>query len=368
MDNKKNEGRRLSALLTSLLIGIHATWIPLTWAQPSFQDPLDTPATMQQKPSQQPLMSITTQGNRILAFGMRGLIIVSDDQGHSWRQTAVPVQSDLLAAHFTTPSHGWVVGHNGVVLHTTDGGLSWVKQLDGLKASDTLPRYYAARIKAGETHLEPYAQQIAINFRPDAALPLLDIWFDDAQQGYAVGAFGTLLQTFDGGQSWQPALHKIDNPDMLHLNAIARVDGHLFIAAERGRVFRFEESTSSFVPMDTGYAGGLFGVEGGEHTLLVYGLGGKAFTSQDKGESWRELDNASSASLTGSAFDPVEKRFLLVNSKGELLALGLTDNRLDILQATPDLLTDVSVPSQGELITVGLAGVNRHACMAQSCR
>lgn len=368
MDNKKNEGRRLRAQLTLLLLGIYTAWTPSSWAQPSFQDPLDTPATMQQQPSQQPLMDITAQDDRILAFGMRGLIIVSDDQGQSWRQIEVPVQSDLLAAHFTTPSQGWVVGHNGVVLHTRDGGLSWVKQLDGLQAADVLPRYYATRIEAGESDLEPYAQQVSMNFRPDAALPLLDVWFDDGQRGFAVGAFGTLLQTVDGGQSWQPAFHRIDNPDMLHLNAIARINDHLFIAAERGQVFRFDESTSRFVAKDTGYAGGLFGLEGGGHTLLVYGLGGKAFTSHDEGESWEELDNASNASLTGSAFDPIEQRFILVNSKGEVLDLVPTGNRLDIMQSTPGLLTDVSVNNQGKLITVGLAGANRHACNAQACR
>lgn len=368
MVNKKNKRRQLNAQLTILLLGIGTAWTTFSWAQPAFQDPLDTPATMQQRPSQQPLMDITAQGNRILAFGMRGLIIVSDDHGQSWRQTEAPVQSDLLAAHFTTPSRGWVVGHNGVVLHTTDGGLSWVKQLDGLQAADLLPRYYATRIDAGETDLEQYAQQVAMNFRPDAALPLLDIWFDDAQRGFAVGAFGTLLQTTDGGKTWQPAFHKIDNPDMLHLNAIGRINGHLFIAAERGKVFRFDESTSRFTPRDTGYAGGLFGLEGGGHTLLVYGLGGKAFASHDEGENWEELDNESNASLTGSTFDPIDKRFILVSSKGEVLTLAANDNRLDVMQSTPGLLTDVSLPSQGGLVTVGLAGAIRHACSSQACR
>ena len=40
----------------------------------------------------------------------------------SWQQADVPVSSDLVAVPFPTPTHGWAVGHDGVVLHSADAG------------------------------------------------------------------------------------------------------------------------------------------------------------------------------------------------------------------------------------------------------
>ena len=45
----------------------------------------------------------------------------------------MPVSSDLFAVHFANASKGWAVGHDGVVLASSDGGQSWTKQLDGLE-------------------------------------------------------------------------------------------------------------------------------------------------------------------------------------------------------------------------------------------
>ena len=55
--------------------------------------------------------------------------------------------------------------------------------------------------------------------------PLLDVWFDDDKSGFVVGAFGLILRTTDGGTSWEPWLHAIDNPKGLHLYAVRAVGG-----------------------------------------------------------------------------------------------------------------------------------------------
>ena len=56
---------------------------------------------------------------------------------------------------------------------------------------------------------------------PRREAPLLDIWFADEQHGLAVGAYGALLETRDGGQHWEDVSERLDNEDQFHLNAIA---------------------------------------------------------------------------------------------------------------------------------------------------
>ncbi len=54
--------------------------------------------------------------------GERGIVLLSDDAGVSWRQAKVPVSVSLTAVQFVDAEQGWAVGHLGVVLHTQDGG------------------------------------------------------------------------------------------------------------------------------------------------------------------------------------------------------------------------------------------------------
>ncbi len=69
--------------------------------------------------------------------------------------------------------------------------------------------------------------------------PLMDVWFQDVNRGWAVGAFGTLVATVDGGQHWVNREKELDNPDEFHLNAITGDGkGRVFIAGEGGVMFR----------------------------------------------------------------------------------------------------------------------------------
>jgi photosystem II stability/assembly factor-like uncharacterized protein len=70
-------------------------------------------------------------GKRVVAVGQRGHVLISDDAGEKWQQSEVPVSADLVAVHFPDAEAGWAVGHDGVILNSTDGGRTWVRQLDG---------------------------------------------------------------------------------------------------------------------------------------------------------------------------------------------------------------------------------------------
>ena len=85
----------------------------------------------------QALLDIALAGERLVAVGHAGLIITSDDNGHSWEQASVPVSATLTALHFPTPQQGWAVGHGGVILHSADAGSSWTLQLDGYRTNET---------------------------------------------------------------------------------------------------------------------------------------------------------------------------------------------------------------------------------------
>ncbi len=68
-----------------------------------------------------------------------GGINKSTDAGVSWTQQVSGVTSSLVQVKFSNPQDGWIVGANGVLLRSADGGANWMlnKMPDGLQL-DTL--------------------------------------------------------------------------------------------------------------------------------------------------------------------------------------------------------------------------------------
>jgi photosystem II stability/assembly factor-like uncharacterized protein len=52
-----------------------------------------------------------------------GVVLRTDDGGMSWQDQNVGTQFRLKDVFFTDPQNGWAVGRNGVVMHTSTGGL-----------------------------------------------------------------------------------------------------------------------------------------------------------------------------------------------------------------------------------------------------
>lgn len=284
----------------------------------AFADPLDTPAAAIGDAGKAATTALAQAGERIIAVGLRGAIFASEDQGRSWKQIASPVGSDLTAVMFPTPQQGWIVGHEGVVLHSGDGGLSWRKQLDGRIAATVLVAHYQQRIAAGETGLDRPLRALQQNYAAGPAYPYLDVWFDNEREGWAVGSFGLLIATHDGGDSWQPWLDHIDNGNQYNLNAIRKVGDELYIAGERGLVFRLNRATQRFDAVATDYKGSFFGVAGTADALFAFGLRGSAYRSSNRGTRWTRVEMPSGVELTAGALLPGDSRLVVGDAAGQV--------------------------------------------------
>jgi len=346
-------------LLTKGLTGLLALVLTATAAQARpFRDPLDTPAAPTQQVTRSPLLAINAAGSRLVAVGLRGLIVYSDDQGRNWRQANNPVSTDLVAVQFVTPREGWACGHDGVVLHSTDGGENWSKQLDGRSLQRLLVPFYEQRQQGGETAVEAALQQARDIGRDGLALPLLGIWFVNARQGYAVGSFGLILRTEDGGANWEPMLHAIDNPGALNLNAIRGAGAEIYIAAERGTVFKLDSATGRFLARKAPYSGSFFDIVGDGSTLLAFGLRGRAYRSSDGGTTWQEAQTGLDTSITGGTMT-ADGATILVSQGGRVVAStdgGLSFTPLAV--PNPGLFTGVHGIGEKGLVVIGFGGVS----------
>lgn len=347
----------LRIVALSLLFAGAALTVPRGDAAP-FADVLDTPAQMSPLSQRSLLQGVAHAGDRLVAVGQRGHILVSSDGGTSWKQSPVPVSSDLTAVYFIDGRRGWVVGHDGVVLHTDDGGDSWRLQMDGRRANALLVGAMTRKVEAEATddarkllaEAKRYAEQ-------GADKPFLDVWFADANDGYVVGAYNLIFHTSDGGKSWSSWFDRTDNPKYFNLYKIRPAAGRLYIAGEGGLVLRLDPAAQRFKALDTGYSGSYFGVAGIKTSVLVFGLRGTVHRSDDAGQTWVKVDAGLAGSVVAaeqSAADTV----LLADFGGHVVAShdgGRTFKTVALKQPMP--LTDLALAGAQRLALVGPNGV-----------
>lgn len=312
----------LKTAFAGTLAAIAIASLSATAADSVWQDVLDTPAVKSPLASRALLNGLAKAGPRIVAVGQRGHVLQSEDGGKSWQQADVPVSSDLVAVSFANDSTGWAVGHDGVVLRTTNGGATWVKQLDGRVAGAAMVDYYtreAAGVFASDPKRGAAMLEEAKRFAAQGAdNPLLDVWFENDKSGFVVGAFGLILRTNDGGASWEPWLHATDNPKALHLYSVRAVGADVWIAGEQGLLLKLDPQAKKFNAVELPYKGTLFGVVGNPRAVLVHGLRGTLLRSTDGGRSWQPVDTGLQVGLTASTIDS-EGRIFIVSQAGHVL-------------------------------------------------
>jgi photosystem II stability/assembly factor-like uncharacterized protein len=296
----------------TVLFALAATWTTARSAGKAAQDVLDTPAAPSALAPRGLLNGLARAGDRLVAVGQRGHVLLSDDAGRSWRQAAVPVSADLVAVCFPTAKAGWAVGHDGVVLHSGDGGANWVRQLDGRGLGERLVAHYT---RNGDEKWLAEAKRFA---EQGAENPFLDVWFQDERTGYVVGAFGLALRTSDGGAHWEPLLHATDNPKALHLYAVRGIGPEVFMAGEQGIALKLDRDAGRFRALDVPTKGTLFGLAGTERAIVAHGLRGSVVRSTDAGRTWQAVATGVSVGLTASTLD-AQGALVIVSQAGHVL-------------------------------------------------
>ena len=279
------------------------------------------------QPGNSVLLGAAQAGSRLVAVGERGLVLLSDDQGKSWRQGHTPVSVTLTAVRFCDARHGVAVGHGGTVLTTDDGGRNWIARLDGRKAATIV--LAAARALQRPAAIENAERLVSDG--PDK--PFFDVLMLSETHLLVVGAYGLALESRDGGLNWQSWMDRFDNPKSLHYYALRRLGDLFLIAGEQGMVQLSGDGGQTFSRIETPYRGSFFTAElPNAQELVLAGLRGNVWRSRDDGQSWAQLNDPVSASITGSTLLR-DGTLVLCNQAGMLLqAQG---DRLQPLKIAP---------------------------------
>ncbi|MEQ1753367.1 MAG: YCF48-related protein [Micropepsaceae bacterium] len=305
------------ALATALLLS--AAVIPNAW---SVVPPRNGEAVKSKLAAESLLLDVTRAGKRMVAVGEYGDIVLSDDDGKTWRQAArVPVTLTLTSVAFVDEKNGWAVGHDTVILVTHDAGENWTKQYGG-------------------------------DAKSEAAL--LSVFFKDAQHGWAIGAFNLTVETSDAGKTWterkslmpghepptpkpedlnaDPTAPRVASPgddpfattgvDENHMNSMfAGPDANtIFVAAEGGAIYRSGDAGATWKKILTGYVGSFWGgFTGKDGTVFVTGMRGNVWRSTDQGNTFTKMDTAGADQSIAGGTQLVDGSYVFVGLGGQVL-------------------------------------------------
>lgn len=359
-NNEGFDGSRRRLLLVGMGLGLQAVLAPTaSFAAAAMNGPLRQPATMTSRAAQGVLTRVVVAGNRLVAMGERGLVVLSDDGGRQWRQARVPVSVTLTSASFVDAHQGWIAGHSGVVLHTSDGGENWAVQTDGVALAQ------AALVQAqGLPDIDSdreYRIRDAQRLVDDGAdKPFLSICFADAQRGMAVGAFGLAAATGDGGKTWIPCGDRLPNPGDMHLYAAVHQGQTWVVAGEQGVLMRSSDDGASFEPLASPFERTLFAAtptrDGG---FVLGGLLGSACRIEPGGAAVVPIELPASLTVL-SCIELRDGRVMLLAQNGRLLVSN--DGGVHFTEQQPprrELLTSLAEAADGGLVATSLRGVAR---------
>lgn len=236
------------------------------------------------------LTDLVHTGSHYFVVGWRGHILRSE-QGRNWEQAEVPVNVLLTAVDFPDAQYGWVVGHDGTILHSQDGGDNWLVQ----------------------------SFQVGLP-------PLLDVMFFDRQRGIAVGTYGAMMQTADGGATWAITNNAITD-EGVHLNDLQRLpDGRVLLVGEMGMMAISDDDAQTWKRLQSPYDSSLFAAAPkGPKGAVVGGLRGNLFQTDDiDSGQWQQIKNESPQSIFGITELPDNRGHVLAALNGTLQTLSST--------------------------------------------
>lgn len=224
-------------------------------------------------------MSRGKDRNQIWAVGPEATIIHSADGGKTWEDQSLHKDEALNGVAFLDDKDGWVEGEFGVIKHTTDGGKTWV-EADKVIG---LPKYVE-----DVTDSEAYHRGIPELSEQD--LYLFGGAWSTPQKGYIVAASGYVLETNDGGATWQAKRGGGNS-----LFAVAAPAGHPAVAAGLLGTVAHENNGSNWV-VDEGVSSRVytwlrsvsFSPDGS--LGIMTGGNGEVLISHDGGATWKALD------------------------------------------------------------------------------
>lgn len=215
-----------------------------------------------------------------------------------WQVQVSGTTENLYNSFFINQNTGWIVGANGKILFTSNGGTTWGTQTSGTTQT------------------------------------LFNVDFPSAMNGFIIGSLNTFLRTTNGGLNWT----SLGVPNMTSTNDIDFIDNNTgFACGADGDVARTTNAGTNWTKFDIPGASDMFRIKTFDaNTAITGGVGGTTYKTTNGGVNWTAQITGTNNFISSIAFTD--------NNNGYITTLGITE---DVRRTTNGGLNWVAATSPG---------------------
>ena len=179
------------------------------------------------------------------AVGETGKVMHTTDGGETWIGVDIDPGftgagfNNLFGVHFIDEKTGWIVGFAGTIAQTTDGGASWKLTSGFAELQDVFainPQNAWAVGNQGTIMVTADGGESWIDQTVPTQENINAVLFNSEKEGWAVGDKGVILYTADGGVTWL----KYNSPTTNNLRDIVKTaNGTLWIIGDSTTILRY---------------------------------------------------------------------------------------------------------------------------------
>ncbi|MBS1515073.1 MAG: T9SS type A sorting domain-containing protein [Bacteroidetes bacterium] len=150
--------------------------------------------------------------NKAIVVGFNGLVRTTTNGGANWMLTNIGVNSNLHKVCFVNSSIGTIVGEGGLLLNTSNGGAVWnvitlgtnanLNEVTFVKVGGETSNIGFITASNGDMYKSTNGGVNWSLLNTGVNQILIEVNFVDLNTGYAVGYNGTVIKTTNGGNSW----------------------------------------------------------------------------------------------------------------------------------------------------------------------
>lgn len=251
--------------------------------------------------------------------GRGGLILHTRDGGKTWNRQESGVSDPLFDLAFVDGKRGWAVGHFGVVLRTVDGGEHWTRQYLNPQRTETIaPDAEAFTVdESGSIFIgDAGAEREELPPQKEIDPSLNGVFFQNEKEGFAVGEFGTIFHTRDGGETWKPQVSGVET-SLFAINFSDRLTG--YAVGPKGVLLRTRDGGARWETIRVPEEENFFRVGSAGGELWMVGSRGVVLKGKAGGEGLTLVPLDIFSWLSGLAFG--RDKVLLVGGNGKIISL-----------------------------------------------
>ncbi len=270
----------------------------------------------------------------IFLVGEQGVLSRSIDGGQSWEKKQIANKKTLTSIAFNKKNIGILVGHNGALLRTVDGG----KSFKNIKNNFLDSHHTFIRVK----------------------------WINE-NSVVAIGSFGLFIQSDDQGKTWQKKIILNRDFDWHLYDFISLKNGKLLIG-EAGTILYKKNKSQIWKKIISPYKGSLFGaVKHNDRKILLFGMRGKIFELTLKSKikpsvknffQWKEIHTNSKATIMAALHYSSSKTFFFGDS-GIIFLLDKDNSVLYSVKKDIKSFAGGIKMKDGSIIGYGLRGLKK---------